>query len=80
MPRAPVPYDQVDKNPGNSGNVVGFRPPDWEWSFETDGSLALLPEPDEERSNRLIAVGTSASVPRMAQPQAPGLAYRAAER
>jgi len=28
----------------------------------------------------LIAVGTSASVPRMAQPQAPGLAYRAAER
>jgi len=80
MLRAPVPYDQVDESPANTGNVVGLRPPPWEWSFETDGSLALLPELDEDRGNRLIAVGTSASVPRMAQPQAPGLAYRRAER
>lgn len=80
MPRAPVPYDQVDEIPANPGNVVGLRPPPWDWSFETDGSLALLPEPDEDRGIRLKAVGTSASVPRMAQPPAPGLAYRAAER
>src|SRR4029079_14954896 len=80
MLRAPVPYDQVDESPANTGNVVGLRPPPWEWSLETDGSRVLLPEPDKDRGNRLIAVGTSASVPRMAQPQAPGLAYRAAER
>src|SRR3954454_1622450 len=80
MPRAPVPYDQVDESPANRGNVVELRPPPWDWSFETDGALALVPKADEDRGIRLKAVGTSASVPRMAQPQAPGLAYRAAER
>ena len=80
MPRAPLPYNQVQEIPANTGNVVGLRPPAWDWSFETEGSLALAPEPDEDGGNRLKAMVTSASVPRMAQLQAPGLAYRAAER
>jgi hypothetical protein len=80
VPTASRPYDQRQESPANSGNVVGLRPPPWEWSFETDGALALSPEPEEKPRSRLKAVGTSASVPRMAQPQAPGLAYRAAER
>jgi murein DD-endopeptidase MepM/ murein hydrolase activator NlpD len=42
--------------------------------------LALAPEQLPDPGSRLKAVGTSVSVPRMAQPQAPGLAYRAAER
>lgn len=80
MPRAPGPYDQGHESPAKPAIVVGFRPPPWDWTFDTDGSLALAPEPLEDRGIRLKAVVTSASVPRMAQPQAPGLAYRAAER
>jgi murein DD-endopeptidase MepM/ murein hydrolase activator NlpD len=80
MLRAPRPYDQRQESPAKAENVIGLRPPPWDWSFETDGALALAPEPAEERGSRLKAVGTSASVPRMAQPQAHGLANRAAER
>ena len=80
MLRAPRPYDQRQESPAKPRNVIGLRPPPWDWSFETDGALALAPEPAEERGSRLKAVGTSASVPRMAQPQAHGLANRAAER
>jgi len=80
MLKAPGPYDQGHESPAKSGNVIGLRPPPWDWTFETDGALALAPEPAEEDRSRLKAVATSASVPRMAQPQAPGLAYRAAER
>lgn len=60
------PYDQQREGAADAGPVTRLRPPDWDWSFETDGALALAPE--------------SHSMPRMAQPQAPGLAYRAAER
>ena len=80
VPTAFRPYDQRQERPANPRNVVGLRPPPWEWSLETDGALALSPKPEEERRTSLKAVGTSASVPRMAQPQAHGLAYRAAER
>ncbi len=80
MPTASRPYDQRQESPAKPDNVVGLRPPPWDWSFESEGALALSPEPVEERRTRLKAVVTSASVPRMAQPQAPGLAYRAAER
>ena len=80
MPKALRPYDQTQESPAKPGNVVGLRPPLWEWSFETDGALALAPRPDEGGGSRLKEMDASASVPRMAQPQAPGLAYRAAER
>jgi murein DD-endopeptidase MepM/ murein hydrolase activator NlpD len=80
VPEALCPYDQGQESPAKPANVVGLRPPPWDWSFETDGALALAPEPEEIPGSRLKAVVTSASVPRMAQPQAPGLAYRAAER
>jgi murein DD-endopeptidase MepM/ murein hydrolase activator NlpD len=80
VPEALSPYDRAQESPAKQGNVVGLRPPPWDWSFETDGALALAPAPDPEPGRRLKEVVTSASVPRMAQPQAPGLAYRAAER
>jgi murein DD-endopeptidase MepM/ murein hydrolase activator NlpD len=80
MRHATRPYDHTQENPAKNGNVVGLRPPPWDWSFETDGALALAPKAREDEGMRLKGVGTSASVPRMAQPQAPGLAYRAARR
>jgi murein DD-endopeptidase MepM/ murein hydrolase activator NlpD len=80
MPRALRPYDHDQESPAKHANVVGLRPPPWDWWLETAGTLALAPEPKEEPGSRLKEVETSASVPRMAQPQAPGLAYRAAER
>ena len=48
MPRAPRPYDQGHESPAKPANVVGLRPPPWDWTFETDGSLALAPEPVED--------------------------------
>lgn len=64
------------------------RPPDWDWSFEVDGTLALQPRPAPESSEYagtrgttgLQPKGTPATVPPMAWPQAPGLATRAAQR
>jgi murein DD-endopeptidase MepM/ murein hydrolase activator NlpD len=80
MPTALRPYDQGHESPAKPANVAGLNPPLWDSSFETDGALALAPECPEDWGSRLKAVEASASVPRMAQPQAPGLAYRAAER
>src|SRR3954463_16248830 len=80
MPTALRLYDQGHESPAKPANVAGLNPPHWDWSFETDGALALAPECPEDWGSRLKAVEASASVPRMAQPQAPGLAYRAAER
>src|SRR5581483_11994572 len=59
--------------------LQGIRPPDWEWSWATDGALALdrhevREEPSAEsriavsRSPRLKALGASATVPRMSPP------------
>jgi hypothetical protein len=56
--------------------VVLLRPPAWDWTFETDGALALEPEV----ATRSQPLETSATVPRMARPEAQGLAYRAAAR
>lgn len=80
MPRALRPYDQQQESPAKTENVVGLRPRPWEWAFESDGALALAPEAVPQPGTRLKGWGTSATVPRMARPQAPGLAYRAAER
>jgi hypothetical protein len=76
MTGAPQPYDHEREASDVSARVVGLRPPAWDWTVETDGSLALAPEP----STGLKGPATSATVPRMARPEAHGLAYRAAER
>jgi murein DD-endopeptidase MepM/ murein hydrolase activator NlpD len=76
MTPAPRPYDHERETPGNRARVVRLRAPAWDWSFETDGSVALAPEP----ATGLKPQGTSVTVPRMARPEAHGLAYRAAER
>jgi murein DD-endopeptidase MepM/ murein hydrolase activator NlpD len=76
MTALPRPYDFDQERPAQTARVAALRPPQWDWSFETDGALALDPEP----ATRLKAPGTSDTVPRMAQPEAHGLAYRAAAR
>jgi hypothetical protein len=76
MTRAPGPYDHNRETPPGRANVTPLRPAEWDWSFETDGALAL----DPADSSDLKARATSSTVPRMAQPEAQGLAYRAAER
>jgi murein DD-endopeptidase MepM/ murein hydrolase activator NlpD len=70
------PYDYEWERPANGGRVVALRPPVWDWSFETDGALALAPEVATSLKGR----ETSVTVPLMARPEAQGLAYRAAER
>jgi hypothetical protein len=70
------PYDYDRQRPANWPRIVTLRPPAWDWSFETDGALALEPEPASSLSGR----GTSVTVLRMARAEAQGLAYRAAER
>jgi hypothetical protein len=76
MTRAPGPYDHKRETPPGHGNVTPLRPPDWDWTFQTDGALAL----DRADASDLKARVTSSTVLRMAQPEAHGLAYRAAER
>ena len=70
------PYDYDEEKPASRGQLVVLRPPAWDWSFETEGPLALQPEP----ATRLLGPETSVTVLRMARPAAQGLAYRAAER
>ena len=70
------PYDREVKRSARDGRVVLLRPPAWDWTIETDGALALEPEV----ATRSQALETSATVPRMARPEAQGLAYRAAAR
>jgi hypothetical protein len=74
MTRTPGPYDHKREKPTGEASVTPLRSSGWDWTFESDGALALQPEATSE------AQVTSATVPRMAQPQAQGLAYRAAER
>ena len=76
MTPAPRPYDYEQERPANRARVVQLQPPAWDWSFETDGALALDPVP----ATRLKGPDTSDTVPRMARPEAQGLAFRAAER
>jgi murein DD-endopeptidase MepM/ murein hydrolase activator NlpD len=70
------PYDHEGERSAQGGRVVALRPPAWDWTFETDGALAL----DPDVATGLKAPYTSATVPRMALPEAQGLAYRAAAR
>jgi murein DD-endopeptidase MepM/ murein hydrolase activator NlpD len=70
------PYDHGGETTHETGRVVSIRPPAWDWTFETEGSLALAPEV----ASGLKAQETSDTVPRMARPEAQGLAYRAATR
>jgi murein DD-endopeptidase MepM/ murein hydrolase activator NlpD len=70
------PYDHERETPAKAGRVVALRPSDWDWGFETEGALALAPRP----ASGLKGHGTSDTVPRMARPEAQGLAYRAAQR
>ena len=76
MTPAPRPYDYEWERPANGGRVVPLRPPAWDWSFDTDGALALAPEV----GTSLKGPESSATVPPMALPEAQGLAFRAAER
>jgi hypothetical protein len=76
MTRTPGPYDYKRAEPAGEASVTPLRPPVWDWTFDTDGALALQPE----AASDLIGQVTSVTVPRMAQPEAQGLAYRAAER
>jgi murein DD-endopeptidase MepM/ murein hydrolase activator NlpD len=76
MTPAPRPYDYEQERPANRARVVQLRPSGWDWSFETDGALALDPVP----ATRLKGPDTSDTVPRMARLEAQGLAFRAAER
>jgi murein DD-endopeptidase MepM/ murein hydrolase activator NlpD len=70
------PYDREVKRSARDGRMVLLRPPAWDWTFETDGALALEPQV----ATRSQPLETSATVPRMARPEAQGLAYRAAAR
>jgi hypothetical protein len=76
MTAVPRPFDFDEEKQARGERVVLLRPPVWDWSFETEGALALEPE----SVTRLPAPETSVTVPRMARPAAQGLAYRAAER
>ena len=76
MTRVSGPYDHKREQPGGQASVTPLRAPDWDWGFETDGALALEPG----HATDLQAQVTPVTVPEMAQPQAHGLAYRAAER
>lgn len=72
------PYDHQGDAPGRAGP----RPDDW---WPTDGALALEWEEPEETPApapppRLMVLPASGTVPRMAWPESPGLAGRAALR
>jgi murein DD-endopeptidase MepM/ murein hydrolase activator NlpD len=64
----PSLYNQESEIPANTGDVVDLEAVLWDWPSAIDGTLALAPEP--------LAV----TVPRMAHPQAHGLAGRRAQR
>jgi hypothetical protein len=76
MTRVTGPYDYRRETPLRHENVTPLRPPEWDWGFETDGALALEPADSSDLKGSV----TSVTVPRMVQPEAQGLAYRAAER
>ncbi|TMJ95875.1 MAG: M23 family metallopeptidase [Actinobacteria bacterium] len=77
------PYDHEGDGAAAAAGAIDFGIPDWDWP-ETDGALALAPEPagaewdlrPEERDSRprLLRRRGFVTVPRMAWPEAPGLA------
>ena len=95
MPLGHRVFDQEHESPGNRGNVIDLWGLEDDWSFRTDGALALQPEPAEpggggsttpvpalqgRRRFRLPPQGTSLKVPRMATTEAAGFAARARRR
>jgi hypothetical protein len=76
MPSEARVYDREREIPAKGGNVVDLWPVEDDWSFGTEGALALQPQPHE----RLDAQESSVIVPRMATRQAAGLTARARNR
>ena len=74
MPSVP-PYDWKSDDSADAGAVVRLPRPEWDWSFEVEGALAL-----DRAESRLQPRDTSVTVPRMAWSSAPGLATPAAAR
>lgn len=72
----PPPYDRERERPAKGGNVVDLWASPEEWSFEVDGALALQPD----RESGLKEPQRFVTVPRMVEPQAPGVATRAVQR
>jgi hypothetical protein len=75
-------YDREEEMPANAGKVIDLWSSEGGWEFETLGALALQPralEADEDERGRLLAPGTSVTVPRMAA-EAPRLAARTRDR
>jgi Peptidase family M23 len=95
MPLGPRFFDQDHETPGNRGNVIDLWGVEDDWSFGTEGALALQPEPAEpeiggrlppaqvsrkHRRFRLPRPVTSLRVPRMATTEAAGFAARTRRR
>jgi murein DD-endopeptidase MepM/ murein hydrolase activator NlpD len=75
-------YDREHETPANAGKVIDLWSTESDWEFETLGALALQPralEVAEDPPRRLLASGTSVTVPRMAA-QAPRLPARTRDR
>jgi len=95
MPLEPRVFDQEHESPGNKGNVIDLWGVEEDWDFGTDGALALQPEPVPRDDDAPVEQGrppplrlvsglkawvTSATVPRMATTEAPGLGVQARRR
>jgi hypothetical protein len=82
MASRPRLYDRERESPANQGKVIELWVPDDTWWPDTDGALALQPEPvDGGAAGRdWKATETSVTVPRMATSPAPSLAARARAR
>ncbi|MGI8606016.1 MAG: hypothetical protein ACR2L0_02510 [Gaiellaceae bacterium] len=79
-------YDHQSETPASRPNARTSRSDGWDWWNGVDGALALQPELDPAPVRRLRSgsklkeARASGTVPRMAWPQAPGLATRVAQR
>jgi murein DD-endopeptidase MepM/ murein hydrolase activator NlpD len=95
MPLEPRVFDQHHEIPGNSRNVIDLWGVEEDWSFGTDGALALQPQPlpaeveltagqgrapPRRRAFGLKARVTSARLPRMATTEAPRLGVQTRRR
>jgi hypothetical protein len=95
MPLEPRVFDQNHEIPGNARNVIDLWGVEEDWSFGTDGALALQPAPlpppeagprelqrgpPRGRKFGLSARGTSARLPRMATTEAPRLGVQTRRR
>lgn len=77
MASRPRLYDREQEIPANMGNVSDLWGVEEDWAFPIQGALALQPDPKEKPRKpprRSTARGSFVTVPRVATPQAPGLA------